>query len=152
MSHEMFKIEEAISPDEALAMHPISLAFIGDSVQSLYCRAKVSIGSASKTGVLHKMVTNYVKAVSQAKTIDRIFDTLTDAEHDIFRRARNCRVQTSAKHAELAEYRKASGFEAILGYLYLIGDTERLRYMLVESMVDAQENVAKQTEDTTLYN
>ena len=50
----------------------------------------------------------------------------TDEEQDIFRRARNCKIQTSAKHAEPAEYRKASGFEAVIGYLYLTGNTERL--------------------------
>ena len=55
---------------------------------------------------------------------------LDEDEQDIFRRARNCKVQTSAKHAEMSEYRRASGFEAVLGYLYLTGNTQRLNEFL----------------------
>ena len=126
MEQAVFTLTNPISKEEAMKLPPMSLAFIGDGVQSLYVRTAVTIGSSSKTGVLHKEVTQVVKAVSQAKIADIIMPTFTEIEHDIFRRTRNCKIQTSAKHAEMSEYRKASGFEAVIGYLYLTGQTQRL--------------------------
>lgn len=121
-----FKIENPLSRQDALRIHPMSLAFIGDGVHSLYMRTRVTIGSQSKTGILHKEVTKVVKAVAQAAAADKSLLLFDEDEADLFRRARNCHVQTSAKHAEMSEYRKASGFEAVLGLLYLTGETERL--------------------------
>ncbi len=126
----MFKIASPIQPEQALKLHPMSLAFIGDAVQSLYTRTRVTLASNSKTGVLHKEVTKVVKAVSQSRVADAIAPLFDETEADIFRRARNCHVQTSAKHAEMSEYRKASGLEAVLGYLYLTGKDERLIRLL----------------------
>lgn len=122
----MFKKLVNLSEEEALALPPLSLAFIGDSVQSLYERSAVTIGSDLPTGKLHTMVTQKVKAVSQADKVKGLIDKMTPTEADLFRRARNCRIHTSAKHAEIGEYRYASGYEAVLGYLYLTGKTERL--------------------------
>lgn len=130
MDKAMLKIENPITVVDALKMHPMTLAFIGDGVQSLYTRTAVALGSSSKTGVLHKEVIKVVKAVSQAAVVDKIAESFDETESDIFRRARNCHVQTSAKHAEMSEYRKASGFEAILGFHYLTGNAERLEELL----------------------
>ncbi len=126
----MFALNQPITAEEALKLHPMSLAFIGDAVQSLYARTRVTLGSSSKTGVLHKEVTKVVKAVSQASVAEKLLDTFDEVEADVFRRARNCRIQTSAKHAEMSEYRRASGFEAVLGYLYLVGNADRLEQLL----------------------
>ncbi|MCM1306390.1 MAG: hypothetical protein NC037_06300 [Bacteroides sp.] len=127
----IFELKTPISKTEALALHPISLAFIGDAVQSLYSRTRVTVGETrKKTGALHKEVTEVVKAVSQAAEVDKLLPLFDEDELDLFRRARNCKIQTSAKHAAPAEYRKASGFEAVLGYLYLTGNTARLEQFL----------------------
>lgn len=126
----IFELSNPISKEEANKMHPMALAFIGDAVQSLYTRTKVSIGTSEKTGPLHEEVTKIVKAVSQAKTAEKLLPTFSEEEHDIFRRARNCKIQTSAKHAKMDEYRRASGFEAVLGFLYITGQTERLNELL----------------------
>lgn len=126
----MFALNQPITAEEALKLHPMSLAFIGDAVQSLYARTRVTLGSSSKTGVLHKEVTKVVKAVSQASVAEKLLDTFDEVEAAVFRRARNCRIQTSAKHAEMSEYRRASGFEAVLGYLYLVGNADRLEQLL----------------------
>ena len=130
MDNSIFKIALPIQPEQALKLHPMSLAFIGDAVQSLYTRTRVTLASNSKTGVLHKEVTKVVKAVSQSRVVDLVAPLFDETEADIFRRARNCHVQTSAKHAEMSEYRKASGLEAVLGYLYLTGKEERLIRLL----------------------
>ena len=126
MSKAEFNFSSPISQDEALKLHPMTLAFIGDAVQSLYARTRISLTSSSKTGILHKEVTKVVKAVAQAQVAETLLPLFDEVEADVFRRARNCHIQTSAKHADRSEYRRASGFEAVLGYLYITGNNERL--------------------------
>lgn len=136
----IFQLQSPISKQEALALPPMSLAFIGDAAQSLYTRTRVTVGATlKKTGALHKEVTQVVKAVSQAAEVEKLLPLFDEDEQDLFRRARNCKVQTSAKHAEPAEYRKASGFEAVIGYLYLTGNTERLFAFLSAAYNDTAE-------------
>lgn len=134
----IFQLTAPIAKCDALALHPMSLAFVGDAVQALYTRTRVTVGSTRKTGALHHEVTKVVKAVAQAAEADKLLPLFDEDEQDLFRRARNCKIQTSAKHAEPAEYRKASGFEAVIGYLYLIGNTERLEKFLSACFDDAQ--------------
>lgn len=133
MTQANFNFSNPISKDEALKMHPMTLAFIGDAVQSLYARTRISLTSSSKTGILHKEVTKVVKAVAQAQVAEKLLDQFDEIEADVFRRARNCQIQTSAKHADRSEYRRASGFEAVLGYLYITGQNDRLFSFLEKS-------------------
>ena len=133
MAQANFNFSNPISKDEALKMHPLTLAFIGDAVQSLYARTRISLTSSSKTGILHKEVTKVVKAVAQAQVAEKLLDQFDEIEADVFRRARNCQIQTSAKHADRSEYRRASGFEAVLGYLYITGQNDRLFSFLEKS-------------------
>jgi len=115
---------------QASALSPMALAFIGDGVHSLLVRSLCTVGSNKKTGELHREVTSQVCAKNQSAMSQRLLGALTDEEKDIFRRARNSKILTSAKHAEIAEYRKASGFEAVLGFLYLTGRTQRIADLL----------------------
>ena len=133
MAKADFTFTTPISTEDALKMHPMTLAFIGDAVQSLYARTRISLTSSSKTGILHKEVTKVVKAVAQAQTAEKLMETFDEIEADVFRRARNCQIQTSAKHADRSEYRRASGFEAVLGYLYITGNNARLFSFLEKS-------------------
>ena len=133
MAQANFNFSNPISKDDALKMHPMTLAFIGDAVQSLYARTRISLTSSSKTGILHKEVTKVVKAVAQAQVAEKLLDQFDEIEADVFRRARNCQIQTSAKHADRSEYRRASGFEAVLGYLYITGQNDRLFSFLEKS-------------------
>ncbi len=133
MAKADFTFTTPISTEDALKMHPMTLAFIGDAVQSLYARTRISLTSSSKTGILHKEVTKVVKAVAQAQTAEKLMETFDEVEADVFRRARNCQIQTSAKHADRSEYRRASGFEAVLGYLYITGNNARLFSFLEKS-------------------
>lgn len=134
--HSIFNLSSPICKQDALSLHPMALAFIGDAVQSLYTRTRVTVGSSKKTGALHHEVTKVVKAVSQAAEAEKLMSLFNEEEQDVFRRARNCKVQTSAKHAQMSEYRRASGFEAVIGYLYLIGDSQRMQMFLSECFED----------------
>lgn len=130
LAHAAFVIAAPIDKDEAVAMHPMALAFVGDAVQSLFMRTAVAVADGGKTGALHREVTGVVNAVAQSAASARISPLFDETEADIFRRARNCHIQTSAKHAERGEYRRASGLEAVLGFLYLTGQSERLTHFL----------------------
>ena len=71
--------------------------------------------------------------MAQAQIAEKLLDQFDEIEADVFRRARNCQIQTSAKHADRSEYRRASGFEAVLGYLYITGQNDRLFSFLEKS-------------------
>ena len=133
-----FKLEKPIKEEDALALHPMALAFIGDAVQSLYTRTRVTVGRNDKTGTLHHEVIKVVSAISQSQEAEKLLPLFDETEQDIFRRARNCKVQTSAKHADMSEYRRASGLEAVLGYLYLTGNEERLNLFLSKCFDEKQ--------------
>lgn len=140
LDKSMLYMSTPISISEAMSLHPMALAFVGDAVQSLYTRTRVTIDSnGRKTGALHHEVTKVVKATSQAHFVEKLMSEFDENEQDIFRRARNCKVQTSAKHAEMSEYRRASGFEAVIGYLYLTGNNERLNRFLSRCFEDSIE-------------
>ena len=89
-------------------------------------RTKLASTSTAKAGELHKLQSEQIKASAQAKYMDEIMSILTEDEIAIFKRARNTHMNTMAKNASVADSKKASGFEAVIGYLYLLGKTERL--------------------------
>lgn len=109
---------------------PLALAFLGDAVYEMHVRSKILSNTNAPADVLHKMAVKYVKAAAQCEAFDRIERLLTDEEITVFKRGRNAKTNTKAKNAGLAEYKKATGFEALLGYLYLEGKTDRLDYLL----------------------
>lgn len=122
-------IASPVSETEAASLLPMSLAFIGDGVHSLLVRTACTVGTEKSTCELHKEVVAEVCAKNQSVLTKVIAPHLTEIECDIFRRARNAKIHTSAKHAEMSEYRRASGFEAVLGFLYLTGKTERIAHL-----------------------
>ena len=105
----------------------LNLAFIGDAVWTLMVRDFFCEKTNFKNNNLHKLTTKYVKATYQAKALEQIGELLTDFEKDLARRARNTKMNTTSKNASLAEYKKATGFEAILGYLYLSKNFDRIK-------------------------
>lgn len=118
--------KEYLTQKEILELNPLVLAFVGDSVQQLMVRTKLSCNSTAKAGELHKLQSAQIKASAQAKYMDDIMSALSEDEIAVFKRARNTHMNTMAKHASVADYKKASGFEAVIGYLYLLGENERL--------------------------
>lgn len=102
------------------------LAFVGDAYFHLETRARLAAASMQKSGALHLKATAYVSAVSQARIVDRIKPFLNGFELDLMRRARNADSNTPAKNASLAEYKKSTSLEAVVGYYYMTGGAERL--------------------------
>lgn len=106
----------------------VVLAYIGDAVFELLVRTHVVAGGNRKIKAIHQDTVDVVKAESQARLIRNISAELTDEEQEIFRRGRNAKT-SPPKNADLNDYRLSTGFEALLGYLYLKGDEDRLIYL-----------------------
>jgi len=105
---------------------PLALAFLGDGVYEIVVRTLiVSMGNRSPHK-LHLDSAKIVKAESQSKSIDHLLPVLTEEEQNVYRRGKNANSPTRAKNASLGDYRKATGYEALLGYLYLKGEDERI--------------------------
>ena len=109
---------------------PLTLAFIGDGVYELFVRTNVVKSTNAPANQLHKRCVHYVSAKGQCISFDRIEPLLNDEEISVFKRGRNTKVNTKAKNASLADYKKATGFEALLGYLYVSGKIERLEELM----------------------
>lgn len=105
---------------------PLTLAFIGDCIFDLIIRTViVERGNRAPDG-LHKSKSRIVKAETQAAMIEALMDELTEDEKGFYRRGRNAKSYTTAKNASIGDYRKATGFEALLGYLYLTDQMSRI--------------------------
>ena len=119
-----------ITINKVREMSPLVLAYIGDAVHSLYSREKFALSTTYKPNKLHILVSNEVKAKAQAQKLESILDKLTEEEKEIYMRARNTHVNSIAKNASKGEYLEATGFEALVGYLYLTGQNARLEELL----------------------
>lgn len=133
MLDEIFKKFE-INAQDVHAYSPLTLAYIGDGVYETVIRTLVVEQANRPVNELHKRTTRYVKAESQAKMIIALKDKLTEEEADIFKRGRNAKPYTTAKNATRADYHKATGFEALMGYLYLTGRVERMLELIRQGM------------------
>ena len=108
-------------------MNPLVLAFVGDGVETLFVRAKVALSGDAKANALHKKASAEVNAHAQSEQAERVLPYLTEEEKDVFLRARNSKSRHHAKNFSVTDYRRASGWEAVIGYLYLTGETDRLK-------------------------
>lgn len=124
------KFSDKITREKALNMNPVVLAFIGDAVYSLFVREKMAFENDFKSGKLNQMTAQIVKATAQADIITKIMPYLTEEEVDIFKRGRNAKKPSHAKNAKISDYNKSTGFEAVLGFLYVTGNDERLNFIL----------------------
>lgn len=106
---------------------PLALAFLGDAVYEQLVREKLLLRANMSAGKLHKLAVKYVCCEFQSAAVERIFDSLTEDEQAIYKRGRNADGITPPKHAAVSEYRRATGLECLFGYLYLIGENERIR-------------------------
>ena len=118
--------------EKARRLNPVVLAFIGDAAYSLYIREKLVFASDYKTGTLQKLSSASVSAKGQAALLKNIEAKFTDTEQEIFLRGRNAKKPTKSKNATVAEYNLSTGFEAVVGYLYLTGAYARLDDLLSE--------------------
>ncbi|MBO5327930.1 MAG: Mini-ribonuclease 3 [Clostridia bacterium] len=128
----MFNFNTVIPPEKAKIISPVTLAFIGDAVYSLYIREKLVLSADYKAGDLQKLSSKIVSAHGQSQLLERVILKFTEEETEIFKRGRNAKKGTKAKNASVAEYNRSTGFEAVLGYLYLMGNYERIDELLGE--------------------
>ncbi len=121
----------------------LSLAFIGDCVFDLVIRTIVVTNYRQAVNDLHKKSVKIVKAESQAKIADAILDILTEEEEAIYKRGRNAKSNTSAKNASIVAYRKATGLEALVGYLYLHKRMDRITELIKIGMEKCELGISK---------
>ena len=118
---------------------PLTLAYIGDGVYELMIRTMLVRQGNSHTNKLHKRASELVRASAQAALIEAIKEELTEEELAVYKRGRNAHSGTMAKHSTMSDYRKATGFEALIGYLHLTEDFQRLDYILQKSVEIGEE-------------
>ncbi len=120
---------------------PLTLAYIGDAVYDLIFRTMVVGKGNTSANKLHNKTVQYVKAPAQALLIESILNRLTEEESSVYKRGRNAKPYTMAKNATMAEYKKATGWEALVGYLYLQGRMERILELIQIGLhnIDADE-------------
>ena len=123
-------IERNKKIEDVKMLSPLVWAYIGDSVYELFIRTNLVNNSNAKPHKLHIESIKYVKAGAQANILKKIEDKLTDEEKDIVRRGRNAQNHHIAKNSNVAEYSYSTGFEALIGYLYLMKQDERLEEIL----------------------
>ena len=128
-----------IKPIEVMSLQPLVLAYIGDAVYEAYVRTMLVVNKKTNVNMLHKMSVKYVKAQAQSDIVKRIMDKLTAEEQDVVRRGRNAKSATVPKHAEVTDYRYSTGYEALIGYLYLTKQTGRLMDILRMSVEDSSQ-------------
>lgn len=117
--------QKDVAPEQ---MNPLVLAYVGDAYFSLYVRTRMIVYEKNKMQALHVIDAKIVSASMQAVACQMIEEELTDTEREVLRRGRNAKSQVP-KSATVGEYRASTAFEAILGYWYIKGDTERLEKM-----------------------
>lgn len=113
-------------------LNGLALAYVGDAIYEVYIRDYLVEQGQTRPNQLHRMATHYVSAKAQAYLVQEMLaeDLLTTEELDFYRRGRNSKSHTSAKNADITTYRIATGFESLVGYLHLTGQTERLEEII----------------------
>ena len=120
-----------MSSKRAIDFSPLALAYLGDGVYELYVRSRIlSERENLPAYALHKAAVHYVSASAQSRSIAAIEDKLTERELAVYKRGRNAKSPTVPKNADVGDYRRATGFEALLGCLYIDGERERLEEIM----------------------
>lgn len=119
---EQFELED---PD-IRSYSPLALAYIGDGIYELYIRTILIKQGNCQASKLHKRASRLVKAAAQSEMMNVLEPLLTEEEEAVYKRGRNAKSYTTAKNATTGEYRRATGFEAVMGYLYLTRQYHRM--------------------------
>lgn len=127
---EIFQCKE----QDVRAYSPLTLAYIGDAIYELVIRSVVVERANRSANDLHKRSVKYVKAEAQAKMIMALQEILTEEEMAVYKRGRNAKSYTVAKNASMSDYRKATGFEALMGFLYLTNQNGRMLFLIKQGI------------------
>ncbi|EGJ27095.1 Mini-ribonuclease 3 [Streptococcus porcinus] len=125
----------------------IALAFEGDAVYSYYIRKHLIFTGQTKPNQLHHLATRYVSAKAQASLAQKMLEAqlLTEKEEDIYRRGRNTNSHTKAKNADVVTYRMSTGFEALMGYLDMTDQKERLEALITWCIDEVEKTTEKES-------
>ena len=123
-----------LTEEKAGNYSPLVLAFTGDSVFETAVRTLLVLRGQRPVNVLNRLKNQYVKAHAQALMAEAVSGMLTEKEAAVLRRGRNAKSYTMAKNATVGDYRRATGFEALIGYLYLCGRMERMFFLIEEGL------------------
>ncbi len=113
---------------------PLTLAYMGDAAYEIVIRTMLVDMGNRQPSKLHRLSSGLVKAGTQAAMAEAVLPMLTEAEKQVYLRGRNAKSPTMAKHATVADYRRATGFEALMGYLYLTGEHRRMIDLIYEGL------------------
>lgn len=127
-------MEKGVREVEESTYSPLVLAYLGDAVYELLIRTRTVGEGNRQVNRIHHETVHYVKAETQAKLARHLEPLLTKEEQDVLRHGRNAHSHTIAKHAAMIDYRMATGFEALLGYLWLAGRRERIQELVSEAL------------------
>lgn len=136
---EQFGIDEV----DVKTYSPLTLAYIGDEIYDLIIRSIVVGRGNTKAANLHRATSQLVKAHAQSEMMHTIAPLLNEEEADIYRRGRNAKSPTMAKNASMSDYRRATGFEALMGYLYLKDEFPRIVILVKTALADYDEKTGK---------
>lgn len=137
---DLFPQSPTLDHDAVAKIDSLALAYVGDAVQTLYVRSLLLGQNAGQSaGKLHRLTIGKVSAAAQAEQADRVLPLLSEEERDVYRLARNHKTGSSAKNATVGDYHKASGLEAVWGYLYLTGQADRLNELLAIAIQDKEQ-------------
>lgn len=137
MDKDLFNIiKEAMGLKEIdiINYSPLTLAYIGDGIYEIIIRTVIVDEANRQVNKIHKAASDLVKAHTQAEMIFFLMDKLTEEEIKIYKRGRNAKAVTRAKNASMSDYRTATGFEALMGWLYLTGQSERMMFLIKEGL------------------
>ena len=123
-----------LSDIDTVNYSPLTFAFIGDAVYEVVIRTIIVDEANRSANDLHQESSNFVKASTQAKLSEILMDDFDEEELSVFKRGRNAKINTKAKNASLSDYKKATGFEAVIGYLYLEGKTDRMLELIKKGL------------------
>lgn len=132
---ELFRMQEV----DIKEYSPLALAYIGDAIYELIIRSLVLNEGNRQVQKMHKRTSSMVQASAQARIITALNDRLTEEEHAVYKRGRNAKSMSPAKNQSVSDYHKATGFEALMGYLYLKKEWKRM-LELIKAGLDALEN------------
>ena len=135
------RLDKVYTHTELMNIPSTTLAFVGDAYFSLLVRTAVLKNCNAKPTKLHKLTSQYVNAEAQSKLLEDILPSLNETESDVVRRARNAPNNTKSKHFGLADYKRATALEALIGYLYLSSNSNRLNELLYPFLLNLGENI-----------
>lgn len=131
---DQIKEHFALEEHDIRLFSPLTLAFVGDAFYELVIRTMVTEEGNKSVDTLNRKKTKYVRAAAQSAMMHSIEELLTEEETAAYHRGRNAHPKTTAKGASVTDYRHATGFEALIGHLYLTGQTDRALFLIREAL------------------